>query len=471
VYDLIGALGDLPPLAVYTVAAALVFAETGLLVGLVLPGEVTLLFVGFLTYTGTLRPLPAVVVLSLAALAGDGLAYAEGRRVGPRLRDGRFGRWVGERRWRRTEKFLARHGGRAVCLARFVAFARTLTPRLAAMSGLAYRRFLAWDALGVTVQVAGSVALGYLAGNSYERVAEIFGRATGALFLLALVIAALVVFGRYLGRHPDPVADLGARLGRSTPLRWLDRTYTAAFSWLADRLGTAAAVSVNLLLGIGVLLGFGVVLTWAIDRLVHNSGFPLVDPLIADWVAGQRSDGATDAAMTTLSILRGSYLVVAAGLLGLVLNRRPATLRADLLDVVGTVGAFIPLLILAFAADWARPASVGLFSNQVTLVTASVGMLAWLLSRRRLPWGGAVAAWMVAVGVVVLVGAARLYVGQNWPSEIVASILLGALWVVVFAVAWRTRDRVRPTPPVPTPPAVPPAVRDHEPGVMIRPKS
>jgi membrane-associated phospholipid phosphatase len=88
-----------------------------------------------------------------------------------------------------------------------------------------------------------------------------------------------------------------------------------------------------------------------------------------------------------------------------------------------------------------------LFPNQVTLVTASVGMVAWLLTRRVLPWGGRVAGWIGAAAVVVLVSAARLYVGWNWPSEVVASVLLGALWVVVFAVAWRTRDRVRATDP------------------------
>jgi undecaprenyl-diphosphatase len=443
VQDLIATLGDLPPLAVYAVTAALVFAETGLLIGLVLPGEVTLIFVGFLVYAGTLEPVPTVILMTLAAVAGDGVGYAEGRRFGPGLRASRFGRWVGDRRWRRAEASMEQHGGRAVCLARFVAFARTLTPRLAGMSAMTYRRFLAWDVLGVVLQVVGSVALGYVAGRSYARVAEAFGRATGALLLLTLVIVALVVFGRYLGAHPDPVTAFGDRLGQWRPLRWLDRTYDAAFVWLTQRVGVTGAVVVNILLGIGVLLAFGVSLTWAIDRLVSNSGFPLVDPLIADWIATQRAAGVTDAAMTTLSILRGSYLVIAAGLVGLLLNPRPASLRADLLGVVGTVGAFIPLMILALATDWARPPSAGLFPNQVTLVTASLGLLAWLVSRR-LPWGGAVAVWTVAVSVMVVVSAARLYVGWNWPSEIVASMLLGGLWVVVFVVAWRTRDRVRP---------------------------
>jgi membrane-associated phospholipid phosphatase len=74
-------------------------------------------------------------------------------------------------------------------------------------------------------------------------------------------------------------------------------------------------------------------------------------------------------------------------------------------------------------------------------------MVAWLLTRRQLRWGGRVAGWIAAVAVVVVVSAGRLYLGWNWPSEVVASILLGALWVVIFAVAWRTRDRVRASDP------------------------
>ncbi len=447
--ELITWLGNLPTVAVYVVAALLVFAETGLIVGLVLPGEVTLLFIGFLAYAGTLRAVPAIFVMTIAALVGDGVAYAEGRRAGPHLRASRLGRWVGDQRWDRTAALLERYGGRAVFISRFVAFARTLTPRLAAMSGLPYRRFLPWDVLGVTAQVAGSVAVGYLVGTSYARVAELFGRATGALFLLFLVIVALVVFGRYIGRHPDPVTAFGDRVGTWGPLRLFDRGYDALFRWLTDRVGVGGAVAVNVMLGVGVLLGFGVGLTWAIDSLVSTSGVPLMDPLAADWIATQRTPAMIDAAQTGLSLLRGSYLVVLTGVVGIVLNSRPARWRADLLGVLGTVGAFLPLLILAVAVDWVRPSSAGeageagLFPNQVTLVTASVAMLAWLLSRQRLPWGGAVAVWTVATVIVVLVSAARLYVGWNWPSEILASILLGALWVVVFATAWRTRDRLR----------------------------
>jgi membrane protein DedA with SNARE-associated domain len=446
VSELIARLDQFPAVTIYLVAAVLVFAETGLVIGVALPGEVTLLLVGFLSYSGPLRPLPAVVVMAVAAVTGDSVAYVEGRHVGPHLQASGLGRWVGEPRWERAATLLRRYGGRAVMLARFVAVVRTLVPRLAAIAGLRYRQVLGWDVLGVTTQVSVSVAVGYLAGESYQRAATIFSQATGAALLLVLVVVALVLFGRYLGRHPDPVAVFGARLGRWRPLQMLNNAYLASFRWLIVRVGVGGAVAVNVVLGVWVLLLLGVALAWTTSHLVVSSGFPLIDPLVGRWMASQQTPGLTSGARLTLSVLRGSYLVVFAGLVGLVLNRRPERWRADLLGVLGTVGAFIPLVILALAADWAGVPSAGepgFFANQASLATASLGLIAWFVTRWQRGWTVAVSAWMLACGLVVLICGARLYLGLSMPSELAASVLLGGLWVIIFAVAWRTRDRVR----------------------------
>ncbi|WP_344080197.1 VTT domain-containing protein [Luedemannella helvata] len=441
-------LDGLPALAIYAVAAVLVAAETALIIGLVLPGEVTLVAAGFLAYTGVLRPVPTAIVLIAAAVAGDAIGYAEGRRNGPRLRASRLGRWVGDHRWSKADALFARHGGRAILLGRHVAFARTLMPRLAAIAGLPYRRLLPWNLAGIATQVGGALALGYLAGTSYEQLAHVFGRATGAVLLLLLIVGAMVAFGRYLGRHPDPVTAIGDRIGNWGPLRLLDRAYDAGFRWLTAHVGVGGAVAASLLLGVGLVLAVGAGLTWAIDALIATSGLPLIDSTIADWIATLRNPALTDPTVTLLSVLRGSYLVIATGVAGLLISPWPDRWRADVLGVLGTVGAFLPLVILAVAADWVRPGTAGeagtdaLFPNQVTLVTASLGMVAWLITRRRPRWEVRVAAWVTAATIVILVSAGRVYVGWNWPSEILASTLLGALWVVVFASAWRTRDRV-----------------------------
>jgi len=435
-----------PPALIYLATALVVGAETATLIGLVVPGELTLFIVGFLCYQGVLRLGPALVLMVAAALAGDNLGYRHGRRFGQRLPDTRLGRRVKQRRWARADAMLQRYGGRAVFLARFIAFARTLMPRLVGMSEIGYGRFLPWDILGVLGCVGGTVLLGYAAGRSYATAAGIFGQATRALLALVALVVALVLIGRYLGRNPDPVAAVGNRLAGWRPLRFAGTAYRSGFHWLNERIGPGGAVAVNVLGGMVVLLGIGYALTWTVDRLVRHSGLPLVDPLILEWMGARRDPRVAAAATDLLSVLRGPYLVILVALAAAVLGWRYRGRRTDLVGLLGTGGAFVPLGLIALATDWERSAwvatPVGRFGNQTVVVVASLGTLAWLLSRR-FGWGWSVASWTVAFGIVVVVAAARVYLGWSWPSEAVASILLGALWVLVFVVAWHTRSQIR----------------------------
>ncbi|MBO0870189.1 MAG: DedA family protein [Micromonosporaceae bacterium] len=439
-------LSQFPVGVIYVVAVLLVAGETATLLGLVLPGEITLILVGFLCYEGILRLSVAVPVMLAAGLVGDSLGFAQGRRDGPRLRDGRLGLWVGPRRWARAERMFLRYGRRAVFFARFLGFARTLVPRLVGMAGMRYRYFLPIDAFGVLGCVGGTLTVGYLAGRSYATVADRFGQASSAVLMLLGVIVAVILIGRYLGRHPDPVAAFGARLAAWRPLRVAARAYEAGFHALTRRLGVGGAVAVNVVTGVLVLFGIGYGLASVVGPLVRHSGLPLVDPLVSRWLVHRQQPSTLHAARVTLSVLRGKYLILLVGLVALALNWRSRVWRADLLGVLGTVGAFIPLVLISLATNWAGPASTGpvpgFFPNQTAVVCASLGMLAWLLGRR-FGWAAGAAAWTGAAGGAILVGAARMYLGWSWPSQTIAAMLLGGLWVLVFVVAWHTRDRIR----------------------------
>ena len=147
---------------------AAVFAESGLLIGVVLPGDSLLFTTGLLIADGVLRtPLwLAVILIVTAAVGGDQVGYLLGRRAGPALRRRPDGRVLRTRHLDQAAAFFDRHGPRAVVLARFVPIVRTLTPVLAGASGMGHRRFTAYNVLGGILWGAGVTVLGHALGRS-----------------------------------------------------------------------------------------------------------------------------------------------------------------------------------------------------------------------------------------------------------------------------------------------------------------
>ena len=190
------ALATLPGPLLLAVVCAAALLETAVLLGLVLPGELVVLLGASIAAGGAAPPPLVAVAAASGAVAGDGLGFALGRRLGPRLRTGRLGRLVGERRWQGAEAFLARSGGRAVVAARFVGLVRPLAPPLAGLSGLPYRRFAPASALGAVLWSILLVALGTAAGSSARAVADDLGRIGWGVVAIGIPVALVVAAGR-----------------------------------------------------------------------------------------------------------------------------------------------------------------------------------------------------------------------------------------------------------------------------------
>jgi membrane protein DedA with SNARE-associated domain len=155
-------LGGLPPLLVYAVVALLVVAESAFVAGLVLPAATALIGMGLLANAGVVAVVLAILVGALAALLGGSLAYASGKRTGPKLRARR------PERWARADRLFTRYGGRAVFLGQWVVGARTLVPRLAGLNGMPYRQFVVRQMPSGVLWSLWMVGASYLAGASYH---------------------------------------------------------------------------------------------------------------------------------------------------------------------------------------------------------------------------------------------------------------------------------------------------------------
>jgi membrane-associated protein len=179
-----------PAWTVLGIVALVVFAEDALFVGFVLPGETVAILGGVAASRGHV-PLAAVIaVVVLGAVVGDSVGYEVGRHAGPRV----LALPVLRRRQRRLDDardFLARRGGSAVFLGRWVAFFRAVMPALAGTARMPYPKFLVYNAAGGLVWGVAVVVAGYFAGASYARVEKALG--PGAA--LVVVVLALVGLG------------------------------------------------------------------------------------------------------------------------------------------------------------------------------------------------------------------------------------------------------------------------------------
>jgi undecaprenyl-diphosphatase len=181
------------------VALAIVFAfpalEASTLLGIVVPGELALVFGGVLAHQGQV-PLWAVLVAGAAgAVVGDSLGYALGRRFGGRLLVRLPRRLARPDRVERAKALVRRLGGRGVFVGRFTAGLRTLVPGLAGAAGMPYRTFALYNVVGGLLWTTGSVLLGFGAGGAYrtaERVAGLAGLLVLGVIVVGATAAALV---------------------------------------------------------------------------------------------------------------------------------------------------------------------------------------------------------------------------------------------------------------------------------------
>ncbi len=151
-------------------AALIIFAETGLLIGFFLPGDSLLFIAGFLASKPKGLPhLPSlglvVPVLVVSAFVGNQVGYLIGNRLGPAVFDRPDSRLFNQRNVVRTQDFFERHGTKALVMARFVPIVRTFVPVLAGVGNMKHRTFITANAIGAVAWAGGVTVLGYFLGQ------------------------------------------------------------------------------------------------------------------------------------------------------------------------------------------------------------------------------------------------------------------------------------------------------------------
>jgi undecaprenyl-diphosphatase len=434
----------------YALVGLMAFLETGAFVGLIAPGEFTIIIGGVVAGQGEIQIVPLIGLAWLCCILGDSASFFIGRKLGrsfmvkhgPKVR-------ITEETLEKVEKYFARHGGKTVLIGRFIGLVRAVAPFVAGSSGMRYRVFLPYSVLGTGLWATTFSLLGFFFYRSFHKVANVAGQVTLVFgVLVAFILGSVWAYRRLRdGEQRRVVAAWLERQGQRPLLRpvaavvrplWR-RVLRPAGSFLAphirflfDRV-TPGGLGIELTTPLAVAAVGSYIFVWTTVGVLgrRNKGPTALDTRVAGWAADLRSDTAVDVAkvLTNLgsSVVVGSLVLISVVLLAW--RRRPYELFVLL---VGTLLVFAAVHIVKAATDRPRPAG-GLVDATMSSFPSghaaySVAYVAiGVIASRVLPGFASRAGLVIgAVLISAVVGLTRVYLGVHYYSDVVAGWALAA---------------------------------------------
>jgi len=433
----------------YLLVGALAFLETGAFVGLIAPGEFTVMLGGAVAGQGDIS-LPLILAITwLCAFAGDTVSFLLGARLGRGflVKHGRRFR-ITDERLKQVEGYFARYGGRTILIGRFIGLVRALAPFIAGSSRMPYRNFAPFSILGTGLWSAGLILAGYFFAQSLDTVTKVVGQ---GLLVFAIVIGVAVgifLAFRFL-REPENRGKIAAEMEKRRALRpilALARPLRPQFAFLGRRLtpGGLGLELTTLLAALSVGL-FVVIAYWAVisgdpgptpgDQTALN----VVNDLSAPWL---------DHAAKGLTHLGSGWVTWPIALLAAIAL---AAWRRWTEFWVLVAGMVLTILLVHGIKAWTdrpRPpdpltsASGSSFPSGHAAYSTLYVWLAVTVSLRLVP-GIARRSLVIAAGIALaaVVGLTRVYLRVHWLSDVTAGWALGlscfsAAAIVALVVAY-----------------------------------
>lgn len=425
----------------YLLVGGLAFLETGAFVGLVAPGETTILVGGVVAGQGEIDIVALIALVWACAVAGDLVSFYLGRRLGREFLETHGAKVsITPDRLEKVEGFFDKHGGKAILLGRFVGLVRAIAPFLAGSSGMPLRRFLPYDVIGAGLWGSTFCLLGFLFWRSFGTVLDYAKTGTLALGTTIIVVAGIVALVRFF-RVPanrarsrawvsaqerraviGPVIRVLVRRGEQPARFALDRVTPGDLGLELTTLLAIAGVGAFAVAGYAVALGPGEVTPGDVRGLMA------ADDLRAGWLT-EIAKG-----VSTAGLLWVTLAATAIGCIALAAQRK-------MMEAVAVGSGYVLMLaaegLVRASEDRARPPLGLVETASASFPSAHVAhSVAWVAiavaAARVLPgWGARLAIVVASVVLVVAVALTRMYLRAHYLSDVVAGAGLG---VACFAL-------------------------------------
>ncbi len=448
----------------YLAVGILAFLETGAFIGLVAPGETTVIVGGLVAGQGEISLFVLIAIVWACAVAGDLTSYTLGRRLGREFMVKHGARVkITEARLEQVEAFFDRRGGSTILIGRFIGLVRAIAPFIAGASKMPLRKFLPYDILGAGLWATTFCVLGYVFWRSFDQLTAWVSRGLFAFGLFVAVVVAIVFLVR-LQRSEELQAKTKAWIAEQLEKPYLRPVapYLRA-GW--ERIGQPAARASeaparfvwnrltpgDLGLEVTTLLAIAAVGSFVFFLLAD--GLSERDLLVGDRVAADIADRIRMGWLVDLSKIvtaLGSFVAVAIAVAATSLW---AVARRRYLDAGVLVVASLLTYLLTHMAkahyDRPRPADALVDAAGSAFPSAHAAYsVAWIacavvLVRTGGSWAGRTAVVTAAVILAAAIGLTRIYLNVHYLSDVEAGWGLGATVFALLGIVALVVGRLR----------------------------
>lgn len=419
----------------YLLVGVFAFAETGAFIGLVVPGETTMLLGGAVAGQGAIDIYLLIAIAWFAAWLGDTTSFFIGRRLGREfvMRHGpRVG--ISHERFEKVEDYFSRHGGKTIFVGRWISLVRALAPFIAGSSDMRYRAFVPYSILGTGLWASAHILIGYFFSRSVETGAEYAGKGAFLLATLIVVVGGSIFLYRRLRVEENRRAAVRWMEGHAAT-RWLvvlGRRYRPQLGFLWDRVtpgGTFGLEFTSLMATLAVSLFVVVAYIVVIGR---DPGPTPGDMTATDVVEYLEAGWLTSVAKVVTFLGSGGFVWALTALCAVLLAARRRWTEFGVL-LAGMTLTSIGFHEIKDAVDRPRldgglvAASGSSFPSGHAAHSVLYVWIAVTIVLRLRP-GMARAAAVVAAGIALtaLVGLSRVYLNVHYLSDVSGGWALGA---------------------------------------------
>ena len=459
----------------YALVGVLAFLETGAFVGLIAPGEFTVIVGGVVAGQGEISIVALIGLTWRCCVLGDTASFFLGKRLGraflvkhgPKVR-------IDEETLKKVESYFDRHGGKTVLIGRFIGLVRAVAPFVAGSSGMRYRQFLPFSVLGTGLWATTFCLLGFFFYRSFEKVANVAGQVTLVFGTLVAIIVGCVWAYRRLreeeqrrafmawldrqGRRPllRPVAAIVRPVWRRVIVP-VSRFLAPQVRFLWDRITPGGlGIELTTALAVSAVGSYAFALTTVDVVDPGYKGPTRLDNRVIDMVEGLRNGVGVDVAkvVSQFGVASLVFALVAIAVVLLAWRRRPYELFVLLF---GTGLVYAGVHVTKAAVDRPRPEgslveTMGSSYPSGHAAYATIYVALGVIAARVLPNLASRAALVIGTVVAAaVIGASRIYLGAHYYSDVVAGWALGAFvfatCAIVALVVSYVRQNGRETPP------------------------